>query len=172
MTVNRLLKEQQKTIFQQFIFAIRIQAGAPDKNDEKEAMTNLCGLILDGLKELQKISRIINNLTAIIRRDSTSEDKAENEKWKNGLRSSLDKQISEYNNKYIELKDHYLALAKLLSHKGRLHGIIKVIRQAAKDICGDKYLISQGDMDFSNMEDIPSGFEDALNEFLAWLNSV
>ena len=30
MTVNRLLKEQQKTIFQQFIFAIRIQAGAPD----------------------------------------------------------------------------------------------------------------------------------------------
>ena len=30
MTVNRLLKEQQKTIFQQFIFAIRIQAGIPD----------------------------------------------------------------------------------------------------------------------------------------------
>lgn len=30
MTVNRLLKEQQKTIFQQFIFAIRIQAGTPE----------------------------------------------------------------------------------------------------------------------------------------------
>ena len=30
MTVNRLLKEQQKTIFQQFIFAIRIQAGSPE----------------------------------------------------------------------------------------------------------------------------------------------
>jgi len=30
MTVNRLLKEQQKTIFQQFIFAVRIQADAPD----------------------------------------------------------------------------------------------------------------------------------------------
>ena len=142
------------------------------KNDEKEAMTNLCGLILDGLKELQKLSRIINNLTAIIRRDSTSEDKAENEKWKNGLGSSLAEQISEYNNKYIELKVHYSALAKLLSYKGRLHDIIKVIRQAAKDICSDKYLISQDNMDFSNTEGILSGFEDSLNSFLAWLNSV
>lgn len=142
------------------------------KNDEKEAMTNLCGLILDGLKELQKLSRIINNLTAIIRRDSTSEDKAENEKWKNGLGSSLAEQISEYNNKYIELKVHYSALAKLLSYKGRLHDIIKVIRQAAKDICSDKYLISQDNMDFSNTEGILSGFEDSLNSFLAWLNTV
>ena len=151
---------------------IKILISYTIKNDEKEAMTNLCGLILDGLKELQKLSRIINNLTAIIRRDSTSEDKAENEKWKNGLGSSLAEQISEYNNKYIELKVHYSALAKLLSYKGRLHDIIKVIRKAAKDICSDKYLISQDNMDFSNTEGILSGFEDSLNSFLAWLNTV
>ena len=136
------------------------------KNDEKEAMTNLCVFIRKLLKELQKISRTINNLTAIIRRGNDDKE------WIKGLGPRLAEEISNYTVNYKYLRHHYLELHKLLSNKGRLNESIKDIRKTAKAIYYNKYLISDDESDYSDMESKLSDLEKEIKRFLVWLDSI
>lgn len=136
------------------------------KDNEKEAMKNSCERILDGLENLKKTSRTINNKTAIIRRGNDDKD------WIEGLESSLADHISEYREEYNKLKVHYSDLSILLNIKRRLNESIKDILKTAKAINDNEYLISQEDPDYSDMESKLSDLEKEIKRFLVWLDSI
>ena len=129
-------------------------------------MKNSCERILDGLENLKKTSRTINNKTAIIRRGNDDKD------WIEGLESSLADHISEYREEYNKLKVHYSDLSILLNIKRRLNDSIKDILKTAKAINDNEYLISQEDPDYSDMESKLSDLEKEIKRFLDWLDSI
>ena len=132
--------------------------------NEKNAITNICELILPLLSGLSKTVQTINRLHSMI-------DRCNDEEWKCDLQNGLIKKQKLYDEHFISLKRYCTAIATLLESKIYLNVNINDIYAISKEICDSNYIITQDEIDYKYYKNMLNRFKDNYQSLLTFFNS-